>query len=117
MPQVGSKTDSELPISKRDDTSNYVVYAKNSTNKDQTTAITNLLKDLVSDEKNMSVHGSDLGVAFWGVLLTSDDAKKVEADSNVGFPVHLSQSLLYLWSQVSSVIQACTEDCPDPTDS
>ncbi|KAL8853327.1 MAG: hypothetical protein Q9221_001803 [Calogaya cf. arnoldii] len=100
MPQQGSSTDGKPATSKRADTSNYVIYAKDSTNKDQTTAIGDLLKGVVSDSKNISVHESDLGVAFWGVPLTSDAAKKAGADSNVG-----------------AVVQACADDCPDPTGS
>lgn len=83
MPQAGSITDVGPPSSKRDDISNYVVYSKDSNNKDQATAIGSLLKDVVSDPKSISVHDSDLGVAFWSVPLTPDNAKKVGADSNV----------------------------------
>lgn len=89
MPQARSVADDGPSISKRDDTSNYVVYSKDSTNKDQATAISNLLKDVVSDPKSISAHGSDLGVAFWSAPLTPDNAKKVGADSNVRKPVHL----------------------------
>ncbi|KAI4207171.1 MAG: hypothetical protein LQ346_000749 [Caloplaca aetnensis] len=100
MPQPGSRTGSEPAVSKREDANNYAVYAKDSTNKDQTTAIGDLLKSVVSDSTQISVHDSDLGVAFWGVALTSDAAKKVEEDENV-----------------AAVIQACTDNCPDPTGS
>ena len=89
MPQVGSITNDGPSISKRDDTSSYVVYSKDSTNKDQATAIGNLLRSVVSDPKSISVHDSDLGVAFWSAPLTSGNAKKVGADSNVRKPVHL----------------------------
>lgn len=89
MPQAGSITDDGRSTSKGDDTSFYVVYSKNSTNKDQAKAIGNLLRDAVSDPKSVSVHDSDLGVAFWSVSLTPDNAKKVGADSNVRKPVHL----------------------------
>lgn len=89
MPQPGSRTGSEPAVSKREDANNYAVYAKDSTNKDQTTAIGDLLKSVVSDSTQISVHDSDLGVAFWGVALTSDAAKKVEEDENVRIPVNL----------------------------
>ncbi|KAL8646758.1 MAG: hypothetical protein Q9226_006726 [Calogaya cf. arnoldii] len=94
MPQQGSSTDGKPVISKRADTSNYVIYAKDSTNKGQTTAIGDLLKGVVSDSEEISVHESDLGVAFWGVPLTPDAAKKVGA-----------------------LVQACADDFPDPTGS
>lgn len=80
MPQFGSDDQSLI---KRDDTSNSVVYPKDFANKTQATAIGNLLKALVSDPKSISVHGGNLGIAFWGVPLTSAEAQKVEADPNV----------------------------------
>lgn len=95
MPQASSITDNDPSISKRDDTSYYVVFAKNSSNETQTTAITNLLESVVSDPKNVSVHGSDLGVAFWSAPLTSDNAEKVGADSNVRLSVYLTYMVLY----------------------
>ncbi|KAL8908065.1 MAG: hypothetical protein Q9207_001044 [Kuettlingeria erythrocarpa] len=69
-------------------------------NKDQTTAIGDLLNNVVSNSAQISVHDSDFGVAFYGVALTSDAAKKVEEDENV-----------------AAVIKACTDDCPDSTGS
>lgn len=83
MPPIGPVIDDYLSLIKREDTHNYVVYFKDSTNKDKTTAICNLLKGLVTDPNLISVHDSDLGVAFWSAPLTSNNAKKVEADSNV----------------------------------
>jgi len=89
MPQAGSTTDDGLSIGTREDRSYYVIYSKDSTNKDRETAISKPLGDVASDPKSVSAHGSDLGVAFWSVSLTPDQAKKVEADPNVRKPLHL----------------------------
>jgi len=89
MPHDGSSIDDALGLHKRDATSDYVVYPKDTTNKDQATAIGNLLKGVVSDAKNISVHDTNKGVFFWGAPLTSANAQKVGADSNVSLCSHL----------------------------
>ena len=89
MPHDGSSIDDVLGLHKRDATSNYVVYPKDTTNKDQATAIGNLLKSVVSDPTTISVHDTNKGVFFWGAPLTSANAQKVGADSNVSLCRHL----------------------------
>lgn len=83
MPQTGSNIGSGPAISKRDDLSNYAVYGKNFTDRDQTLAIWNLLKDIVFDEKNLTGHGGDIGMAFWSLPMTDDDAKTIRVDAKV----------------------------------
>ena len=57
MPQGGS-------AGSLDPTNYYVVHAKDSTNMDQTTSISKLLKSILADPDDLIVHDSDLGVAF-----------------------------------------------------
>ena len=83
MPHVGSVIDDAVAPSKRDDMNYYVVYPKDTTNKDQATAIGSLLEGVVSDPTTISVHDTDKRVLFWSVPLTSANAQKVAADSNV----------------------------------
>ncbi len=82
MPHEGSIIDA-LALLRRDDTANYVVYPKDFRNKDQATAITNLLKGVVSDPTRIHVSDTSKGTFFWGASLNSDNAHKVRADSNV----------------------------------
>lgn len=97
MPRWGPILDEPNGLSEQaSDPDNYVVFAKNSTDKDQTTAIGKLLESVVSDPKNISVHGSShVGVSFWAVPLTAEDAEKVRADPNVRRAVHLIHGALY----------------------
>ncbi|KAI4195353.1 MAG: hypothetical protein LQ350_007250 [Teloschistes chrysophthalmus] len=71
------------PTSKRDDTANYAVFPKDNTNKDQATAINNLLKTLVANEKDIYRSGSEKRTSFIAAPLTAENAKKVEDDPNV----------------------------------
>ncbi|KAL8748474.1 MAG: hypothetical protein Q9184_007279, partial [Pyrenodesmia sp. 2 TL-2023] len=103
MPQGGPIIDGEPPegSEQKSDLNPYAVFPKDSTDKDQTAAIGKLLESVVSDPNNITIHGSHLGVSFWGVSMTSKDAEKVEADPKIG-----------------AVIRPCTGDhCPDPTES
>ncbi len=94
MPHEGSAID-PLALVGRDDTANYVIYPKDTTNKDQATAIYNLLKGVVSDPTTIYVADTSKGTFFWSAPLTSDNAQKVEADSNVRICSHLrSKGLL-----------------------
>ena len=75
-----------------DETSNYVVYPKDCTNKDQCTAITNLLKSIVSDPTKIYISDTDGATYFWGVPLTPDNVEKIEANSNVMISGHPRRS-------------------------
>ncbi len=74
----------------RDDTANYVVYPKDTTNQDQAKAIQTLLEGVVSDPTTIYVSSTDQNSQtwFWGVPLTSQNAKEVGADSNVRMSSH-----------------------------
>ena len=74
----------------RDDTANYVVYGKDTKNKDQATAIYDLLKSLVPDPTAIYSATTDYGTQhwFWAVPLTSANAEKVKGDSNVRMSSH-----------------------------
>lgn len=79
----------------RDDTANYVVYPKNTTDQDQAKAIQTLLEGVVSEPTTIYVSSTDQNSKtwFWGVPLTSGNAQKVGADSNVRMCNHFrSQS-------------------------
>jgi len=67
------------------DTANYVVYPKDTQNKDQATAIYNLLKGLVPDSTKIFSSTTDNGSQhwFWAVPLTSANAEKVKGNPNV----------------------------------
>ncbi|KAL8672113.1 MAG: hypothetical protein Q9168_003419 [Polycauliona sp. 1 TL-2023] len=80
MPQSGSITDSNAISSKRADTSNYVVYPKNSSRHGQTKELGQFLQIVVIGVKDLHSHGSDLGVAVYSVPLVADAAQKVMAD-------------------------------------
>ena len=69
----------------RDDTANYAIYPKNTTDQDQAKAIQTLLEDVVSDPTTIYVSSIDNNSRtwFWAVPLTSANAQKVGADSNV----------------------------------
>ena len=85
-----------LALFTRDDTANYVVYPKDTANKDQATSITTLLKDVVSDPDKIYVSDTSKGTFFWGVPLTSDNAQKVRADSNVRMCTTLGRQVCVL---------------------
>ena len=74
----------------RDDTANYVVYPKNTTDQDQAKAIQTLLEGVVSDPTTIYVSSTNhsSNTWFWGVPLTSGNAQKVGADSNVRMSSH-----------------------------
>ena len=72
----------------RDNTANYVVYPKDATNKDQATAINNLLEGLVSDKSKIYISNTDKVTLFLSAPLTSDNAQKVGSDSNVCYCIH-----------------------------
>lgn len=67
----------------RDDTANYVIYPKDPTNQTQATAIGNLLKGLVSDQKQIYVSSIDNGTLFWSAPLTSSNSQQVGSNNNV----------------------------------
>lgn len=97
MPHEGSVIDALGP-SKRDGTANYVVYPKDTTNKDQAKAITTLLKGVVTDPNQIYVSDTDKRTLFWGAPLTSGNAQKVRADSNVRMCSHLRSRVRVLMS-------------------
>ena len=78
-----------MPHEGRENTANYVVYPKDIRNKDQATAITTLLKGVVSDPTKIHVADTSKGTFFWGAPLNSDNAQIVRADSNVRMCSHL----------------------------
>ena len=78
---------------KRDDRAGYIVYQKDNADFGQAAAIHKLLKTLVSNESEVYVSDTSQRTLFFGVPLTTEAAKKVKADPNVG---HLS-----LWSMYS----------------
>lgn len=84
-----------LAPSKRDNSANYVVYPKDSTNKEQAAAITALLKSILSDPTQIYISSTNIITAFWAVPLTSDNAQKVRADSNVRMCSHLRSKGLH----------------------
>ncbi|KAL9600658.1 MAG: hypothetical protein Q9179_003141 [Wetmoreana sp. 5 TL-2023] len=98
MPHDGLAVDTQSNI-RRDDTANYVVYPKDSTNKDQVETINNLLKGLVSKETKIYASETVIRTLFFAAPLTSENARKVEADPNV-----------------AAVVQECTTNCPDPVE-
>lgn len=87
-PSEGSAVEAPALI-ERDDTANYVVYPKDSTNKDQATAINNLLKRLVSDQSNIYVSETNKVALFWSAPLTSSNAQQVGSNTNVIVCNHL----------------------------
>ena len=74
----------------RDDTANYVVYPKDTKNKDQAKAIYDLLKSLAPNPTAIYSATTDNGTQhwFWAVPLTSVNAEKVKGDSNVRMGSH-----------------------------
>lgn len=82
IPYEGSVLDA-LALLGRDNTANYVVCPKDTTNAGQATAINTLLKGVVSDPTTIYASTTDKGTLFWGVPLTSANAKTVGANSNV----------------------------------
>lgn len=87
VPLEGSANDSHTDL-KRDDTLRYVVYTKDNTNKDAAAAIHNLLKGFVTNEADIYVCDTDRRTYFFAAPLTSENAKKVEEDPNVGTCTH-----------------------------
>lgn len=87
-PSEGSAVEAPALID-RDDTANYVVYPKDPTNKDQATAISNLLKGLVSDQTTIYVSDTDKVTLFWSAPLTSGNSQTVGSNTNVRFCKHL----------------------------
>lgn len=79
-----SVTDAPAVIG-RDNTANYVVYPKDTQNKDQATAIYALLEKVVPDPTKKFNYTTDNGSQhwFWGVQLTPANAKKATDDSKV----------------------------------
>ena len=69
----------------RDDTANYAIYPKNNTDQDQAKAIQTLLEGVVSDPTTIFVSSIDNNSRtwFWAAPMTSANAQKVGADSNV----------------------------------
>ncbi|KAL8688072.1 MAG: hypothetical protein Q9218_005924 [Villophora microphyllina] len=84
---------------KRDDTANYGIFPKDNMNKDQAAAINSLLKTLVAHESDIYISKTDKRTFFFAAPLTSENAQKVHDDPNV-----------------STIYQACTTGCPDPTE-
>lgn len=64
-------------------TYNYVVYNKDFGNKDQESTVWALLRGLASPERTIYGSGSSLGMAFWSLAMTPENAKKVQGDPNV----------------------------------
>ncbi|KAL9580839.1 MAG: hypothetical protein Q9212_004248 [Teloschistes hypoglaucus] len=98
LPLKGS-TSNISSTSKRGDTASYAVFPKDNTNKDQATAINDLLKTLVANEKDVYCSGSDKRASFIAAPLNAENAKKVEDDPNV-----------------SMILPECTSNYPDPTE-
>ena len=95
MPQEDSALESSAP-SKYEDIANYAVYPKDFKNKEQCRAITSLLKSIVSDPTKLYISATSDGTTyFWGVPLTPEDARKVEANSNVMTGLPSSKRLAY----------------------
>lgn len=69
--------------SSSDDLANYVIYSKDSANKDQAAAITSLLNRLVIDNSKIHISDTDTLTLFWAVPLSSDNAQTVGRDPNV----------------------------------
>lgn len=84
MSRQGSLADAPALFG-RDDIAYYVVYPKDTQNKDQATAIYTLLKGVVQDPKQIFSSTTDNGSQhwFWSVPMTSANAEKVKGNSNV----------------------------------
>jgi hypothetical protein len=74
----------------RDETANYAIYPKDTSNKDQATAISKLLDGLVANKADVYVSDTKKGTFFWAAPLTSANAEKVVKDPNVG-----------IWAQIN----------------
>jgi hypothetical protein len=79
----------------RDETANYAIYPKDTSNKDQATAISKLLDGLVANRADIYVSDTKKGTFFWAAPLTSAKAEKVVKNPNVGIcaQLHLRDSL------------------------
>lgn len=85
IPHEGSDADTPALFGRGDTTNYYVIYPKDTQNKDQASAIYTLLKGLVPDAKEIFNSTTDNGSQhwFWSVKLTSANAEKVKGNSNV----------------------------------
>lgn len=73
----------EILVVKRDKTTDYGIFLKESSDKGQATAVKNLLKTLVANEDDIYVSDTDRRTLFLSTPLSSENAQKVRDDPNV----------------------------------
>ena len=62
----------------------YVVYPKDGSSNGQTSSISQLLRGFVDNASQITTSGdSDLGIDFWSLPLTSDNATTLQKNGNV----------------------------------
>ena len=83
--RTGGMENKSPQLPPREDTANYAIYPKDTTNKDQAKAINALLQELVTDKSQLYVSDTSRRTLFWAAPLTSGDAQKVASDPNVSF--------------------------------